>query len=166
MIILGGDLDLDGAIVALGQDGKYVGHIRFPTMEHNSPGVLKRRINCHSLVCQVKAFVSEKTVIDAYLEWPGVIASNGMLRSASQHRTLGDIETALAAAGVISTYFSVRDWKNNFGLIGKPKKAAIPIANDLCGMSLTKITEETPIAEAALIARYGMRKAQEAKCSR
>lgn len=157
MITLGGDLDLDGAIVVLGPDGRYKDHIRFPTMAHNSKGVLKRRIDCQALVIGLQdllRFVEEDS--QAFLEWPGVVASNGMLRSASQHRTLGNIEAALASLGVVSRYIPVLDWKVNFNLKGKPKKDAIPIANKLCDMEVVKV-KDTPIAEAALVARYGMR---------
>lgn len=158
-MIIGADLDLDGAVVALDDSGKFVDHIRYPTMPHNSKGRLKRRIDCPALLARLQEFVPTDESVEVYLEWPGVIMSNGMLQSASQHRTVGNVEACLGGVGLDCRYVPVREWKRNFNLMGKPKKSVIPIANRLCDMDVQKV-KDTPIAEAALIARYGMRKAR------
>lgn len=156
MIILGGDLDLDGAIVKLDESGRYLDHMRFPTCEHNAVGVLKRRIDCPAMIWTLEKFLGRYDETTAFVEWPGHIMSNGMMRISSQHRTLGNIEAALGSQGIKPMFVTVRDWKRNFGLIGKIKREAIPIANKLCGMDV-KLVKDVSVAEAALIARYGMR---------
>lgn len=157
MIILGGDIDLDGALVKIDYSGRYLDHIRFPTREHNVPnGVLKRRIDCMAMIWTLEKFLGSCVDVTAFLEWPSQISANGMLRVSSQHRTVGDIEAALGSQGIDPFFVPVMDWKRNFGLVKKPKADAIPIANRLCGTSI-KLKKDVPIAEAALIARYGMR---------
>ncbi len=162
-MILGADTDLNGAIVLLDENGKYVNCLNIPTMAHNSPvGVLKRRVDCAQLEWQLALLCGHHHITAAYCEYPGVTPSNGPHRIASQHRTLGNIEACINNAAIPVELVQVRAWKGNFGLIGKPKKAAISIANELCCMYVEKVKDAT-IAEAALIARYGMRmKAQQA----
>ncbi|MBP0492199.1 hypothetical protein [Roseomonas indoligenes] len=102
------------------------------------------------------AFLRERSVVHAFLEDVGPMPNDGAVQSFNLGRSFGQIEGALAAAGLAYTMVRPQVWKRDLSL-GRDKSASRARACQLwpgAAASFARVKDDGR-AEAALIALHG-----------
>ncbi len=150
-MIIGIDPGLKGAFAFLSKKGKVKEVIDMP----QEAKITGKGFQVSALmVCEI---LRDKKVTMAYVERVHAMPGQGVVSVFSFGRSMGVVETALAAFGIPVTFVTPHAWKKRAGLIGKEKDASRTLclslypglANEL------KYKKNVDRADAILIALHG-----------
>lgn len=162
-IVLGIDPGVNGGLVGLRADtGDLALAWTMPTRTiAGAKGRMKRRLCGDALMGMLRT----AQPIAVFIEDPGVVmggkglkATTSPLSVASLHHCFGGIEACVDAIGVEARRVHATTWKRVYGLIGKGrgKEVSMNAAAQLWPELGSLRKRDDGIAEAALIARYGL----------
>lgn len=159
LMMLGIDPGRNGAIVVLACGYKLVTSYRFETERLETTSFVKTRIDANPLNAFLKGLRMRRKVnrlgFLAYIEQPLVIPHSHVTNMA-QATNYGIIIALLKANNIPAKEIRPHEWKACWQ-IGSDKRKAIEVCGAFCPELAVSKMKDADIAEAYLIARYGLR---------
>lgn len=151
-VIWGVDSGLRGCIVSV--SNKKVTHVlRMPTVPHPSSKIIKSKVDAIGLYKSLSEFPKPDFVI---IELPDPIGNNSRVTLASLFHSIGVIEGVCGAFTERVVTVQPQIWKKSYNLKGKTKRESISVANSIYKELGVKLVKDNDIAEAALVAHWGI----------
>lgn len=168
--VFGVDIGIRGAIVRVSQDGNVIGVSRLPVKERAGttgirPIMKGRKKRTPSLLKQLdsaRLFVdleSELAICDvqiAYVELPPMVSDNMRMTIGSLQHSTGIMDAVLSVLGIRIEWVRPQQWKSRYGLIKSKKRQSVETAIALMPELRGLLVGDADVAEAALVARYGI----------
>jgi crossover junction endodeoxyribonuclease RuvC len=159
-LILGIDVGVSGAVVALNASGEIIEHAPMPTYKTGKAN----RVNPQALAGWIRDLGD---VSHAYVEQVGPMPGDGERRMGASSafsfgHAAGVPEGVIAALGIPITLVPPQAWKKSHGLVGKDKDAARTRAAQLypCERTFDLKGKGQALADAVLIGLWGLKHAQ------
>lgn len=152
MIILGIDPGLSGGLAIVSPDGRLLHATRMPTLTLHGKGELD--------LAAIGALLTRWAPVHAWIEQQQAMPRQGVASSFRTGQNYGTLLGFIAGRGIAYSIARPAVWKKAMG-VPADKTAAIAIATRLLpsGSSYWARRADDGVAEAALIALYGIRQA-------
>jgi len=149
---IGIDPGITGAIAVVGdQDQSCLFTHDMPTVPD---GKKKQRVNAAGIVHLIDIYVQYQP--DVYIEDVHAMPGQGVSAMFNFGRSCGILEGVMSAMGLRVHFVTPQAWKREFKLIGLPKDASRTVAQRLYPSLDFSTKKSIGIADALLIAHYGM----------